>query len=613
MNLKKTLLIPLALIVFSITFLVENAFSRGQTPLPDPQIVLRVPVNQEVKVTRKQQQQTVRGKKEFILEQGDVLETQSAPDTEIRFSHSGAVRLEAQSTLSILLHDQQADGYLLSLVKGRMWVNNLYSSSLLNIMAGSAYLIPQRSIFDVNVNSEKTLVYAHQHSLTIGLIPKDFLAERIVSVPAANFINSYLLPQKSQTTVYPRKIAEQAPTLQKLLYSKLVKEFPVSLIDAEQLQNDPWLKKNTQADNKLLTEVSTNMLRFIRDRGLKIAQVNSLFYELNQALTRFGNTLTFSDEKVTGKLLESIFKHFHDSQYLFVFGRLNEGTERLSFFTHLLQESFQNNNQSFRKKLLSSLWREYQAMSFVEADEPLYSAKNALMTTLFTQVIADKYRMFLLLRDIMNNVYDLAEKNPTVSRQALDEYFQHFNTIVTDAKLSSEDLKNFLVSENQVMNNLLKLYPGFYRDRVFALKNDMEQQWLKLVPDGNDKNEAKQTVIGNKIDFLRQLKDFFLQDQIPLDETRRIIFRLFREAENLQLPQETAVAVSELYAKRLEDFGIFFRFLNSPEYVFTSGRGASRQEQFDRFLAVQKKPANPVQFLDLSREIKETALESRKP
>ncbi len=610
MRLKKTLTIVLAIVIFSLTFLIESAFSHGETFVAKTQILLSVPANQSVIVTRKQQKQTIQGKKEFSLLQGDILETESATDAEVRFSETGLVRLGSQSAISVLLRDSEPESYILRLIKGRMWANNLYASSTLNILAGNAYLLPQRSIFDVSVDDEKTLVYAHKHALIVGLVRENFQTDRagIPVTDVKNFINSYLLPQGSQTIVYSGKVAEQSAIIQKLLYSKLVKEFPVSVIDPEQLGRDHWFQKNTDLDNKLLTEVGAKMLRYIRDRGLKVAKIHSFFYELGGSGLIFGNTLTFSDAKVVSRLLERLFDSFYDSQYLFVFGRLNEGEERLSFFKNLLDEATQKQNPLFREKLLGRLWREYQAMNFVGADEPLYSAKNTLTSILFTRFIRDgqsKQRLFQLLHDVMNNVYDLAGKSPNLARQALDaEYFKYFNMIVSVAKGGPENLKNLFAEENQVMDNLLRLYPEFYRDNIFDIKNRLEQEWLKLLPDGNDKNETKQTVIGNKIDFLRRLKDFFLQDKIPLDDTRRIVFRLFREAEDLQMSPAVAVAVNELFTKRLESFGVFFRFLNSPEYVSTPLYGATRQEQFNQFLAIQKKTENPTQFSDLSKEIK---------
>ena len=66
------------------------------------------------------------------------------------------------------------------------------------------------------------------------------------------------------------------------------------------------------------------------------------------------------------------------------------------------------------------------------------------------------------------------------------------------------------------------------------------------------------------------------------------MFRLFREADDLQLPPDQQVAVNELYAKRLEDFGVFFRYLNSPEYVGTTLHGASRKNQFQEFVQAQE-------------------------
>jgi hypothetical protein len=48
------------------------------------------------------------------------------------------------------------------------------------------------------------------------------------------------------------------------------------------------------------------------------------------------------------------------------------------------------------------------------------------------------------------------------------------------------------------------------------------------------------------------------------------------------------LAVGELFAKRLDDFGVFYRYLKSPEYVGTTLHGSTRQEQFSQYLQAQQ-------------------------
>ena len=282
-----------------------------------------------------------------------------------------------------------------------------------------------------------------------------------------------------------------------------------------------------------------------------------------------------------------------DSEYFLVFGRSREADERLAVFKQLVDENL------YKHDFLEDLWREYENLRFVLPGESLYAAKNTIFNILFSATQSSDSK-FALLRDLINSVYDLSETNNQIARNILDVYFQNLTGLRSANAGQLAKFKNILLEESQLLDNLLRFYPQFYLDRFFGMKGLLEQEWLKLIPEGVEKNEEKQSILSNKIDLLNRLKDFFLSDKIGLNEARQILFRLFREAEDLQLPVESEAAVSELYAKRLKKFGLFFRFLNSPEYVQTALHGATRQEQFKQYIAAQ---SAQVDINELRREI----------
>ncbi len=235
--------------------------------------------------------------------------------------------------------------------------------------------------------------------------------------------------------------------------------------------------------------------------------------------------------------------------------------------------------------------QENESLLFVNAADPISNVQETLRTSLLANIghsNDEVRRKFLIIRLIMNSVYDFAESNPQVAKQALELYYQHYVDLVAQDKSALPKVKNLLAEEDQIMNDLLRKYPAFYRDRYFGMKSRLELEWLNLLPEGNDKNEEKQTIISDKIDFLRQLKVFFLADKIQLDDAKQIVFRLFKEADDLQLPADQQAAIGDLFAKRLQDFGVFFRYLSSPEYVSTNLHGTTRQQQFDAFLQAQQ-------------------------
>ncbi len=590
-SLKQLVVIAVAFLVFLGTLGLESVFAGPVEAKMIGRLTVVVPSGESVDLTRDNATQTLSGEAVQDLQQGDTLAVKSGSDVEVHFSDRGVLRLSSNAQLGVDFLDSKQDEYVLNLKQGRVWENNLYTSAVFNLVANGAYVIPDYASVDVNIDGQKTLVYADRHQASIGLVPLDFHATSAKLFPDGDLINSYLLPEGNQTTVYADKITQNADTLKILFYSKLVKEFPFGAIDPQMLTSDAWIANNIKLDKTYENKIKDQTSQEIRSRGLKISDLNSFGYGFGQSLDRFYNFLTFSHSKVIARTNSDIFDHLDDAEYLLLFGQTTRANERLDYFKKALDAALASQDGDYKNSVLAKLRSGYDQLSYVSPDDYLAPAK-AMVTNYLLAQIGDSdneiRQKFMLVRNTMNSVYDLADTSSQSARQALEDYFTEFTQLVNKEQTRLSGMRNIIAEENQVMNNLLLHYPIFYRDRYFAIKYQLEQQWLALLPEGTDKNEEKQTIISQKIDFLRQLQTFFLADKIAADDAKQIVFRLFREADDLKLPPEDQVAVSDLYAKRLQDFGVFYRYLNSPEYVATTLHGSSRKTQFDQFVQAQQ-------------------------
>lgn len=591
-KLHKIITAVLAMAVFGGTMFLELRAAQLNPALSEQKLFIDVPAAQSIELTHAGSQQKIEGKIEHDLSEGDSIDTGDARGVMVHLGDHAFVRLEQKTTLVVTKVDTENPGFILQLTQGRAWFNTTFAATPINLIAGGAYIIPHQAAFDVSFDGQKTLVYIQQHHVNVGLITADYQPKIVMASPASDFINSYLVAEGNQTTVYAEKIKNNQQTLQKLFYSKLIKEFPSGLIDPQMLKSDAWISQNIEADKVDLSALSTKMVERIRGQGLHVASLNSLNFQLSQASGQFAKTFTFFDDKSIARVLNDLFVPLYDAQYLALFGRATESKERLDYFKQKVNETFNGDaGESLKAALLHRLLQEYQKLEFTHGDDPLYSTKNVLATMLLAhgghsdQDVRDK---LLVVRDTMNQVYDLAEKNTQIARQLLEDYYKQLTDLVAKEKNDIIKVKSLLAEENQIMDNLLLQYPQFYRDRFFFMKNTMEQQWLGFLPEGEDKNEEKQHIISTKIDFLRQLKKFFLMDKVLVDDAKQIVFRLFREAEDLQLAPQQQSAVGELFAKRLDDFGNFYRFLSTPEYVSTTIHGNNNQERFNQFVAAQQ-------------------------
>jgi hypothetical protein len=221
----------------------------------------------------------------------------------------------------------------------------------------------------------------------------------------------------------------------------------------------------------------------------------------------------------------------------------------------------------------------------------LFDLKVSLTDLLYTQFAGTSQELQAkvgILMDKLNLLSFVAEKNDAKSlKQNFDIYLQDLKSLLTTQDKNLVQHPEFLQQQNQLLDNLFTQYPGFYRDDYFKTKILLENQYLDMLPSGDDKNEERQTIISQRIDFLRHLEEFFLDGQIPLTEATKIVSRLTLEIKNIELPTSEQVAIAQIFNEKLQDFAVFYRFLNSPEYLTSTARGKNYRERFQQFVQDQ--------------------------
>jgi len=585
---KQLVFIALSFAIFVGTLGLESVFAGPIAAQEKGHLHVVVAAGQTVNVTHGTTVQTLTGSGDQNLMADDKVEETSGSGAEIHFSDKGVLRLDQNTLVSVDYLDQQKDAYVLNLQKGQVWGNTLYSSGLFNLTANGAYLIPNSAAFNVKIGDDKTSVYANRHQVVVGLVPLNYKARSAKVFPDSDLINSYLLAEGNQTTVFADKITANADTLSKLFYSKLVKEFPFGLIDPQQLSADPWLKQNVALDKTYESTVAQNDSQMIRSRGLKIADLNNTF---GGALNSFYNVLTFSESKVIDRNMGDIFDRFDDAKYLLVFGQTTKAQDYLGSFKGLLDTAFTAQDDMFKAAAMNRLQDEYNQLSYVRGDNPLAPAQAAVNTYLMSKLgdsETEIQQKFLLVRNVINQVYDLVQINAQAARDKLLAYSDSLQKLVAAESTRLSRMSNILAEENQIMDNLLLNNSNFYRANIFAAKSQLEQEWLALLPEGEGKNEEKQTIIGTKIQMLNQLKTFFLADKVTIDDAKAISKNILHDYDILELAANQQVAIDALYDKQTQDFDVFYRYLTSPEYVATTLHGSSRQQQFTAFLQAEQ-------------------------
>jgi hypothetical protein len=591
---KKLAIGGIALVIMVITLVIEQGVN------PDVQMVQErkaMIVSVQGDVAYSFEGQTVPVTQVQELQAGSAVTTKGNSTAIINYSDNAVLRLYGDTVLEYKLMEEDNNGYFFELKEGQLWSNNVYSTVDLNILSGASLLIPRKAGLDLKYSDGKSVVRVFKNQVNIGLVEPGYAPADVIKYADGALINNFLVAYGGQATIFDEKVVTSRDILSKILYSKLVKEFQLVLFDKDEVFADSWIGQNEEADEQLLQGIAQVQLRKITTRNLKVASLDSLTFQFGRVFEKVANALTFSNEKIAIRTINNIFNHLKDAEYLYVFGRNQDAHERIKLFTETADEYLAKRNVLFEKLFIENLEKEYKDMIFVTPDDPLFAVKTTVADYLYRQLGDDEedlYRKFLLVRENLNYVYEMAESNTLLARLSLEQYSQKLLDFINKERGRISEIRNLIAEENQIMDNLLRQYPQFYLDSVFAFKQTLEQEWLSLIPEGPDKDEEKQTIILAKIDFLKHLQNNFLAEKVVLAEAQKIAVRLINEISDLQPEKE--VGISQLFALRLRDYGQFLKFLYTTEV--STMRGVSVKQRYDQYLAAQKEQISVMEAIN---------------
>jgi hypothetical protein len=591
---KKLFTVLVAFAVFAVTVMFESGISETSMDVVRSRIEI-LPSAGGIQVTRDGKVLAIKDKSELMA--GDAVDTPSGETAIVTFSGYGALRLASQSRIEFPVGDASADAFVFRLAKGRAWINTINTSANLNLVAGAAVLVPRRAAFDTSFDGAKTVVKVNVGQVGVGLVKPDYSATEPVRFDAKAFINTYLLAQGSQTTIFQSMVSETAGDLARLLYSKLIKEFQYTLYLKSDFTSDPWLAANLKQDRQLSIDASAAKLKSLNARGLKHASLDSWGYQMQAAAFRFADIFTFSAIKVESRLIDTLFDNLLDAEYLLTYGRTTEAKQRLELFSRVVPEEIAKHGEDFRATVMAKLRAAYAELMYILPGDALYEAKSRISDILFAQLGEeddDIKEKFGLVREYVNYAYRLADTNPQMARTMLQEYFSRLTGLIDKEKSRLTEMRNIIAEENQIVDNLLKQYAAFYQPDIFVKKYRLENEWLGLLPEGNEKLEEKQSLINTKIDFLKQLQMFFLDEKIVLSDASKIVLNLLVEIKDLMTGSEAAV--NQLFELRLKTNTKFLNFITTAQQGAL--QGATMKQRYESYLAKQKDEISVQQVLE---------------
>ena len=475
---------------------------------------------------------------------------------------NGVIRFsEGQNSASV--KSITDDEYIFTLDQGKLWGNFLITDSKINIIVGQTVIIPDRAQFSLEYDGNKAILDVFDGDVYVGFLEKGIEITEYTDQYDDIFMNKLLVPRDTQVMLTMSKVTDK---LRSLLTTKLVKEFKYSVIPTS-LKDSVWVTTNKNRDQSFLDNEKQSLISDIISYGKTVDDgvfADFIFWS--------EENLSFVPDNKNKIIFDHLFAYLDDAIYYANSGDTDEAEVSWQKFKDNFSALSVDVSQSEQYIELIDFYIERLSL-FDPGDKQYFIFNELALTQLSQHEIVD-----LLWHD----VYASLNNNDAIAEEALNNYYNEF-----DETLGEYDdfafYRDYIIYRNQLFDNLFLRYPVFYKDFYFEIKGVIERELLSLYEDGRLNDELRQSMIDVKIDFMKRLIKFFFNDQVSVDEAKKILSRLNQEIKEL-MPDESNAAVLDLFELRLEDVGDFWGYLNSPEYHMLKVYGINHEEKYQSYL-----------------------------
>ena len=518
-----------------------------------------------------------------------VLEGALADDVEMQvvendyFSDGGVVRLA-----------EGADGLksaALNLVEFgdvKLWGNFQNSGDPVALYSGKVVLMPNGASFSLEFEGNRLKMEVYQGDVYLGFLPDDYVLDEVATPYDAVFTNKLLVPRGRQIEINVNRLDER---FEKLLYSKLVKEFKYAFIPATSYKEE-WVKTNMLEDEKLLSEAKQQFGSKVLRSGVS---VNEGF--LGNFVFWAEENLTFVPNRKQEVMYGHLFNYLDDALFHLLDGE--EGKYLVSM------QSFDNYFAAMPREFKEAAAYDeifdgyYDRLKVFAPGDKGYRALTDLLERRFEAAELGSEERFNLVNELWLDVYESLDADRLLVENALNSYYQYFDQTLGEIE-DGDHYRYYITFNNQLFDNLLLTSPVFYKDGYFEMKNVLEQELVKIYADGQLKDELQQALVSMKITFLKRLMLHFFDGDLGVPEAKVILARLVEEISDLMPNSGDRVAVVKLFESELEDIDDFWGYLNSPEYHSSKSYGTTQEIRYQSYLDEKDKIWS---FIDIQADI----------
>lgn len=511
----------------------------------------------------------------------DVIAARAEGGVRLTFPGGAEVRLAPQSRVKLFSIGGEENAYHLELQSGETWVITQGASRpvFLYVLGGVA-VYPQDSAVNVRFAQNVVDIFGARNPVRVGL-------HTAVQQPTTSvkLLNSVLVSEGNQLSVALSKIQ---PKLEKLLYSKLVKEFQYAPVSLESLRQNTWYQSNYVKDKDRREGLLKRVVDAIKDRGLAVSDPESLYSSLIERMRNGRALMTFDPRKREEQRVASALVSLDDAIYFYATSQQASGDKRMAYFQSQLQAL--SLDSSMMSVMGDALWQRFINYSlFIPQDGPLFRIRSQLRDTLLSlqgDHTLTFSRVAPLVRSYLFDIYQSLSVDSSQGQQLLSAYFKAFRKIFTSYSGDIAKHPNVLAEENQILTHMYLRDPMFYKDPHFQALFDLQSQWLSLLPAGRDKDEENQTLVASKIDLMKKLRFFFFGEKIAVNDASAVLFRLLSDISSAIY--QTDAAVAQYFKDNLDAQQDFWLYLNTTDFAESKIYGSTNRERFEAFLKNKK-------------------------
>ncbi|MFA6549819.1 MAG: FecR domain-containing protein [Candidatus Gracilibacteria bacterium] len=452
-----------------------------------------------------------------VLFENDIIKTGESVDASIYFASGAIIRFNVNTEVQIK-YSADDKKYNIKLNTGDVWVNTLLASSEMFVYLPDSEIHAIDSVVDVSVD-ENGATYTGVNGGSI-LIGKN---------------NEYAFISQGDN------------------------------VKKDWLESD-WVKSNIGKDSQSRDIYAQSLKEKVQKSGVSY----------NSGIRGFYSALTFNQNKLSEYYLSNISTLIDDGAYYLSVDDRRSADDAFVLALEQARALKENDLPSFQS-LLFDKFNKFK--SFAPKDGNIHFVREKIKELMLvgpaSSLLTDAEKIHL----VRTYLYDALNANTT--KEAIAFMDIYFSNLLKFTKSNKSNFTQYVSDDSRIIYNAFLAHSEFYKKSYFDTKSELEKALILVIEDASKRSDIEQKIIGEKLELLRKLKEFVVQDKIPTRDAFVIADFLKNDANVYisSLPDE----YKKNFTSELDKYSAFIAFLNDKRYE-SSVYGVTAGDRFISYI-----------------------------